>query len=179
MTDSDSWLSLDDKLGVGNSENDSLEEDVEPDSLETLLPEDENELLPGLIDELNFNGLPDELEECDVFCTGGGMELDVESQENHAVDSGAANSFVPRKRPNTSGRVSVEHPNGEHPSRTLFVRNINSSVEDSELTALFEVCELVTVSSLALLLANLISICVTSRLGRSGACTLHAKAEVL
>ncbi|KAJ0258406.1 RNA recognition motif domain-containing protein [Hirschfeldia incana] len=136
MTDSDSWLSLDEnspnlnKLAVGNSENDSLEEDVEPDSL---LPEDENELLPGLIDELNFNGLPDELEECDVFCTGGGMELDVESQENHA-----ANAFPPRKRPNTSGRVSVEHPNGEHPSRTLFVRNINSSVEDSELTALFE-----------------------------------------
>lgn len=144
MTDSDSWFSLDDnspdlnKLGIGNSEKDSLEEDAEPDSLETLLPEDENELLPGLIDELNFNGLPDELEECDVFCTGGGMELDVESQENHAVD--ASNSFPPRKRPNTSGRVSVEHPNGEHPSRTLFVRNINSSVEDSELTALFEVC---------------------------------------
>ncbi|KAH0924770.1 hypothetical protein HID58_017026 [Brassica napus] len=132
MTDSDSWLSLDDKLGIGNSENDSLE-DVEPDSLETLLPEDENELLPGLIDELNFNGLPDELEDCDVFCTGGGMELDVESQDNHA-----ANAFASRKRPNTSGRVSVEHPNGEHPSRTLFVRNINSSVEDSELTALFE-----------------------------------------
>ncbi|KAF8077377.1 hypothetical protein N665_1043s0022 [Sinapis alba] len=141
MTDSDSWLSLDDnspnlnKLAIGNSEKDSLE-DAEPDSLETLLPEDENELLPGLIDELNFNGLPDELEECDVFSTGGGMELDVESQENHAVD--AANAFVPRKRPNTSGRVSVEHPNGEHPSRTLFVRNINSSVEDSELSSLFE-----------------------------------------
>ena len=134
MTDSDSWLSLDDKLGVGNSENDSLE-DAEPDSLETLLPEDENDLLPGLIDELNFSGLPDELEDCDVFCTGGGMELDVESQDNHA-----ANAFASRKRPNTSGRVSVEHPNGEHPSRTLFVRNINSSVEDSELTALFEVC---------------------------------------
>ncbi|VVB03169.1 unnamed protein product [Arabis nemorensis] len=154
MTDSDSWLSLDDsspnpnKLGVGNSEKDSFE-DVEPDSLEILLPEDENELLPGLIDELNFNSLPDEvedLEECDVFCTGGGMELDVESQDNHGVDAsgmqisdrGAANAFVPRKRPNMSGRVSVEHPNGEHPSRTLFVRNINSSVEDSELSALFE-----------------------------------------
>ncbi|CAN6994672.1 unnamed protein product [Brassica rapa subsp. trilocularis] len=136
MTDSDSWLSLDDKLGVGNSENDSLE-DAEPDSLETLLPEDENELLPGLIDELNFNGLPDELEECDVFCTGGGMELDVESQDSEKQLS-SANAFASRKRPNTSGRVSVEHPNGEHPSRTLFVRNINSSVEDSELTALFE-----------------------------------------
>ncbi|KAG7570248.1 RNA-binding domain superfamily [Arabidopsis thaliana x Arabidopsis arenosa] len=152
MTDSDSWLSFDDsspnlnKLGIGNSEKDSLE-DVEPDSLDILLPEDENELLPGLIDELNFTGLPDEdLEECDVFCTGGGMELDVESQDNQAVDAsgmqisdrGAANAFVPRKRPNTAGRVSVEHPNGEHPSRTLFVRNINSSVEDSELSALFE-----------------------------------------
>eukprot|EP01114_Cavostelium_apophysatum_P018402 TRINITY_DN5683_c0_g1_i3.p1 TRINITY_DN5683_c0_g1~~TRINITY_DN5683_c0_g1_i3.p1 ORF type:complete len:662 (+),score=155.60 TRINITY_DN5683_c0_g1_i3:370-2355(+) len=31
-----------------------------------------------------------------------------------------------------------EHPLGEHPSRTLFVRNINSNVEDDELTALFE-----------------------------------------
>ncbi|KAL0786202.1 hypothetical protein Bca101_002448 [Brassica carinata] len=137
MTDSDSWLSLDDnspnlnKLVMGNSEKDSLE-DAEPPSLEILLPEDENELLPGLIDELNFSGLPDELEDLDVFCTGGGMELDAESQRD------AANPFVTRKRPNTSGRVSVEHPNGEHPSRTLFVRNINSSIDDSELTALFE-----------------------------------------
>ncbi|CAA7055846.1 unnamed protein product [Microthlaspi erraticum] len=148
MTDSDSWLSLDDnispnlnKLAIGNSEKDSSE-DVEPDSLEILLPEDENELLPGLIDELNFNGLPDELEDledCDVFCTGGGMELDVESQDASGMQMSAANAFVPRKRPNTTaGRVSVEHPNGEHPSRTLFVRNINSSVEDSELSALFE-----------------------------------------
>ncbi len=32
-----------------------------------------------------------------------------------------------------------EHPLGEHPSRTLFVRNINSNVEDEELTTLFEV----------------------------------------
>ncbi|KAL0711206.1 hypothetical protein Bca4012_018184 [Brassica carinata] len=143
MTDSDSWLSLDDnspnlnKLVIGNSEKDSLE-DIEPHSLEILLPEDENELLPGLIDELNFNGLPDELEDLDVFCTGGGMELDAESQDVDASGRGAANAFVPRKRPNTSGRVSVEHPNGEHPSRTLFVRNINSSIDDSELSALFE-----------------------------------------
>lgn len=32
-----------------------------------------------------------------------------------------------------------EHPFGEHPSRTLFVRNINSNVEESELKELFEV----------------------------------------
>ncbi|XP_010554918.1 PREDICTED: protein MEI2-like 2 [Tarenaya hassleriana] len=153
-TDSDSWLSLDDsspnlnKLATGNSEKDSSE-DVEPNSLEILLPEDENELLPGLIDELNFNGLPDELEDledCDVFCMGGGLELDVEPRDNHVVDvseiqmsgRGVADSLIPRKFPNMSGRSSVEHPHGEHPSRTLFVRNINSNIEDSELRALFE-----------------------------------------
>lgn len=31
-----------------------------------------------------------------------------------------------------------EHPLGEYPSRTLFVRNINSNVEDEELRCLFE-----------------------------------------
>ncbi|KAH8521631.1 hypothetical protein H0E87_002611 [Populus deltoides] len=34
--------------------------------------------------------------------------------------------------------MAGEHPYGEHPSRTLFVRNINSNVEDSELRAVFE-----------------------------------------
>jgi hypothetical protein len=38
-----------------------------------------------------------------------------------------------------TGPLAGEHPYGEHPSRTLFVRNINSNVEDSELRALFEV----------------------------------------
>jgi RNA recognition motif-containing protein len=32
----------------------------------------------------------------------------------------------------------TEHPMGEHPSRTLFVRNINSNVDDEELQALFQ-----------------------------------------
>jgi RNA recognition motif-containing protein len=40
---------------------------------------------------------------------------------------------------NGPGSVVGEHPYGEHPSRTLFVRNINSNVEDSELRTLFEV----------------------------------------
>jgi len=38
--------------------------------------------------------------------------------------------------PNSS--LANQHPFGEHPSRTLFVRNINSNVEDDELRALFE-----------------------------------------
>lgn len=44
---------------------------------------------------------------------------------------------------NGVGTVAGEHPYGEHPSRTLFVRNINSNVEDSELRALFEVMHFV------------------------------------
>jgi len=31
-----------------------------------------------------------------------------------------------------------EHPDGEHPSRTLFVRNINANVEDEDLRKMFE-----------------------------------------
>ncbi|EFJ29695.1 hypothetical protein SELMODRAFT_91923 [Selaginella moellendorffii] len=38
----------------------------------------------------------------------------------------------------TGNVLAGEHPYGEHPSRTLFVRNINSNVEDAELRALFE-----------------------------------------
>lgn len=41
--------------------------------------------------------------------------------------------------PNGGPAVVGEHPYGEHPSRTLFVRNINSNVEDIELKSLFEV----------------------------------------
>ena len=37
-----------------------------------------------------------------------------------------------------AGGVGGEHPFGEHPSRTLFVRNINWSVEETEIRALFE-----------------------------------------
>lgn len=34
---------------------------------------------------------------------------------------------------------AMEHPMGEHPSRTLFVRNISSNVDDEQLRDLFEV----------------------------------------
>ncbi|KAF2311637.1 hypothetical protein GH714_025431 [Hevea brasiliensis] len=38
----------------------------------------------------------------------------------------------------SNGSIVGEHPYGELPSRTLFVRNINSNVEDTEIKALFE-----------------------------------------
>lgn len=58
-------------------------------------------------------------------------------------------ALSPQSKPVISGSPSMansphdsqfsEHPFGEHPSRTLFVRNINSNIEEQELRNLFEV----------------------------------------
>ncbi|XP_050376087.1 protein MEI2-like 1 isoform X2 [Argentina anserina] len=99
----------------------SLEE-MEAKTIGNLLP-DENDLFTGMIDGLGNtvyakNG--DEFEDFDLFSSGGGMELEGD-------DQGGCN-----------GSLVGEHPYGEHPSRTLFVRNFNSNVEDLELKDLFE-----------------------------------------
>ncbi|XWS41057.1 hypothetical protein CRYUN_Cryun17cG0048100 [Craigia yunnanensis] len=124
-------------------------EDVETNAIGNLLPDDEDELLAGIMDDFDLSGLPsqlEDLEEYDVFGTGGGMELDFEPQESLNIgisklnlsDWIPANGIGPYPLPNGVGTVAGEHPYGEHPSRTLFVRNINSNVEDSELISLFE-----------------------------------------
>jgi len=51
--------------------------------------------------------------------------------------SPTSQSFTPSS-PREHTTSPREHPYGEHPSRTLFVRNIHSSVDDDELSALFE-----------------------------------------
>uniref|UniRef100_A0A6M2EZ78 RRM domain-containing protein n=1 Tax=Populus davidiana TaxID=266767 RepID=A0A6M2EZ78_9ROSI len=125
-----------------------LFEDIEPSAIGNLLPDDD-ELLAGIMDDFDLSGLPcqlEDLEEIDLFGPGGGMELDLESQESlrigmsklNMTDGIPANGVGLYALPNGVGTVAGEHPYGEHPSRTLFVRNINSNVEDSELRSLFE-----------------------------------------
>ncbi|KAJ6730692.1 RNA RECOGNITION MOTIF-CONTAINING, partial [Salix viminalis] len=120
-----------------------LFEDIESSAIGNLLPNDD-ELLAGIMDDFDLSGLPsqvEDLEECDFFGPGGGMELDFESQESLRIgmsklnmsDGIPANGVGHYPLPNGVGTVAGEHPYGEHPSRTLFVRNINSNVEDSEL----------------------------------------------
>lgn len=127
----------------------SLEE-LELHTIGNLLPDDEEELLAGVADDYDVpqsrredNG--EELEEFDLFSSGGGMELEGDSQDalgaymsghrsGDILSGGAAG-----QQGGAAGSVAGEHPYGEHPSRTLFVRNINSNVEDTELRALFEV----------------------------------------
>ncbi|KAK4776286.1 hypothetical protein SAY86_004974 [Trapa natans] len=137
------------KANTLHQEDDGMDplEDVEPAGIGGLLP-DEDELLAGLMDELDLTGLPsqlEDLEEYDIFGSGG-MELDADAQERSSIglpkiglpDGLAVNGINNYAFSNSMGTVAGEHPYGEHPSRTLFVRNINSNVEDSELRSLFE-----------------------------------------
>ncbi|OVA07512.1 RNA recognition motif domain [Macleaya cordata] len=137
-----------DKLHQDLEGNDLLE-DVDLQAIGSLLPDDEDELLAGIMDDFDLSGLPnqlEDLEESDFFGSGGGMELDFDPQDSlsmgmskvNIIDGVGGNGTNQYGFPNGVGAVAGEHPFGEHPSRTLFVRNINSNVEDSELKSLFE-----------------------------------------
>lgn len=137
------------KVHHGVASNDPLEGVMNP-AIGNSLPDDEDELLAGIMDDFDLRGLPsslEDLEDYDIFGSGGGMELEGDPQESLSMsmskvsisDSASGNGLPHYSVPNGVGTVAGEHPYGEHPSRTLFVRNINSNVEDSELRALFEV----------------------------------------
>lgn len=146
--------SMDDSSAKTKLFDDDLEEkdykfDFDLRQIDDLLP-DEDEFFAGITDEVEpvtHTNNTEELEEFDVFGSGGGMELDLDPLENvtasfansSIADGARGNGINPFGVPNTVGTVAGEHPYGEHPSRTLFVRNINSNVEDSELRSLFEV----------------------------------------
>ncbi|XP_042434787.1 protein MEI2-like 2 [Zingiber officinale] len=123
-------------------------DDINPQAIMVSLPDDEEALLSGIMDDFDPSGLPnqiDELDEYDLFGSVGGMELDDPTEsitlnmtKATISDGFLSNGIIQYSLPNGIGTVSGEHPFGEHPSRTLFVRNINSNVEDSELHSLFE-----------------------------------------
>ncbi|KAJ8545360.1 hypothetical protein K7X08_017943 [Anisodus acutangulus] len=130
-------------------EVDELLDDGENRAIGSLLPDDEDELLAGIMDGFDPSRFPnhtDDLEEYDIFGSGGGLELDSDGQEHlnlgisrvSLADPLGSNGAAIYGVSNGAGAVTGEHPLGEHPSRTLFVRNINSNVEDSELRTLFE-----------------------------------------
>lgn len=119
-----------------------LEDETGP--LGSFLPGDEDELLAGIMDDFDLNELPTQLEELDDdLFGGGGFEMESESQESllngfAKLSMSPGSSIAHYAYSNGVGAVAGEHPYGEHPSRTLFVRNINSNVEDTELISLFE-----------------------------------------
>lgn len=80
----------------------------------------------------------------DLIGSLGGLELESDLQKSSSEVmskmslsvGGVGNVVAHYGFPNGVGTVAGEHPSGEHPSRTLLVRNINCSVEDSELRTL-------------------------------------------
>ncbi|KAK1388760.1 RNA recognition motif domain [Heracleum sosnowskyi] len=120
---------------------------IESNAVGSLLPGNEDELLAGVMDDFDLSDLPTQMEdlEDELFDSGGGMEMDFDFQESLltgvsslSMSDGVPNGISNHSLINGGGTVAGEHPYGEHPSRTLFVRNINSNVEDSELKSLFE-----------------------------------------
>ncbi|KZV20612.1 hypothetical protein F511_32115 [Dorcoceras hygrometricum] len=119
----------------GEDAFESLKE-LEALTIGNLLPDDDD-LLSGVTD--GFDGIAqfhggENAEDLDLFSSVGGLELG---------EDGSLQRNFSDANPNTEMGLSEvaqcgEHPFGEHPSRTLFVRNINSSVEDSELRMVFE-----------------------------------------
>ena len=118
----------------------SLEE-IEAQTIGNLLPDDDD-LLSGVTDGLDCIVQPsggDDVEDLDFFSSVGGLDLGDDGSsagQNNSEFPGVVSNGQPGA---ANGSIANEHPSGEHPSRTLFVRNINSNVEDSELRALFEV----------------------------------------
>ncbi|WOK97485.1 hypothetical protein Cni_G06193 [Canna indica] len=114
-------------------------EEIEAQTIGNLLPDDDD-LLSGVIDDIGFIGQSNEGNDIDddLFYSGGGLELETDDNLNGNNTSESIERGVSNGQQGLSGPFSSEHPYGEHPSRTLFVRNINSNVEDAELRALFE-----------------------------------------
>lgn len=99
----------------------------EAQSISNLLP-DEDDLFSGIIDKMRCSTRLDGSEdEEDLFQSGGGMELEADT-----------NGFL-NDRINSNGSIATKHTYGEKFSRTLLVTNISTSIEDSELRSLLEV----------------------------------------
>ncbi|KAI3818058.1 hypothetical protein L1987_11860 [Smallanthus sonchifolius] len=111
-------------VGASQYEEEPFEslEEIEAQTIGNLLPDDDD-LLSGVTDGLDCKVQPgsgDDVEELDFFSSVGGMEL--------GEDGGGRNYET----------LATQLGGGEHPSRTLLVRNINSNMDDSELRILFE-----------------------------------------
>ncbi|XP_010555583.1 PREDICTED: protein MEI2-like 4 [Tarenaya hassleriana] len=112
------------------SENQEVEpfeslEEIEAQTIGNLLP-DEDDLFSGVIGEArnaSHASGGDDFEDFDLFSSGGGLELEGDEQK-----SGRG----------LNGFHIGDHTQSKRSSRTLVVRNIDSSIEDFELKPLFE-----------------------------------------
>jgi len=102
--------------------------EMEAQTIGDLLPDDDD-LISGITDGFECTGLSnqDDADE-DIFYSGGGMELGNDDSSNS--DKFHERSF--------ECQLSGKHSISKHPSRALIVKNINPSIEDSELRVQFQ-----------------------------------------
>ncbi|MED6136274.1 hypothetical protein PIB30_054561 [Stylosanthes scabra] len=115
---------------------DSLEE-LEAQTIGNLLPIDDDDLLAGLTGEHEIfvkDSSGDESEDQDLFASVGGMDLG----HDDSSSSGQKNSELHDEVCKGQLELRDASVTGEHPSRTLLVKNVASDVGDSALKALFE-----------------------------------------
>jgi hypothetical protein len=117
------------KVNHADDEPFELTKEIEAQIIGNLLPDDDD-LLSSVCGDIGYNtnaNNQDEIDD-DIFCTGGGMELEADGNSKLLNFNGGA-----------SQTRSIVQLNGERSSRILFVGNIDSNVEDSELKFMFEV----------------------------------------
>ncbi|XP_065852375.1 protein MEI2-like 4 [Euphorbia lathyris] len=113
-------------------------EEIEAQTIGNLLPTDDD-LFNEMTDKMNTkrSSGKDDMEELDVFSSLGGLDLGNDgfaAQNNYEYPVGVSNG----KSRYRNGLLAGGNPYSAPPSRTIFARNINSNIEDSELRALFE-----------------------------------------
>ncbi|XP_057970285.1 protein MEI2-like 4 isoform X2 [Malania oleifera] len=116
------------------------DKEIEAQNIRNLLP-DEEDLFSGVIEELGCNTTSNngnDVEDFDLFSSSGGMELEVDDRTCAGYRVSESSGRVLNGQVDSNGSAMSQRPYGEHPSRTLFVRNINSSIDDSVLRNLFQ-----------------------------------------
>lgn len=126
-------------FGLDQPFNSSEEKEIEAQTIGNLLPDDDDDLFSGvtnLINEFDYSrkNCNEDVED-DIFCSGGGMELEADEKLDHAKFS-----RLPDQVSNGHYGTSVfgEELHCDDPARTLFISNISSSIDDAELRLLFE-----------------------------------------
>lgn len=123
-------------LNQADDEPFEMTKEIETRVIGNLLPDDDD-LFSSVLGDVGYNtqgNNQDDIED-DIFSTGGGMELEADGNNKQSkVNGGVSYSHT----------MSNDQLNGEctyvqQSSRTLFVGNIDSNIEDSELKFIFEV----------------------------------------
>lgn len=113
----------------------SLKE-IEAQTIGDLLPNDDD-LLSGLIDDIECLEQANNGDEDDLFCSGGGMEMELDESFNKKSDfvCGVSSSC---QIGGLNRKFTGELMHAKQTSRTLILKNIGSNIQETELKVLFE-----------------------------------------